>query len=99
MEREFTNLQVDHTLLVAKATDIRLNTITEAIYQRVQQLFGASRNIVGMFTFSDSGEPQAKNALVAAGVELQASFKFNNTSFWDHDGDEACARQFYEMTQ
>ena len=35
MEREFTNLQVDHTLLVAKATDIRLNTISEAIFKRL----------------------------------------------------------------
>ena len=47
-----------------------------------------------MFTFSDSGEPQAAIAVQAAGIQLAAQFKFNNSAMWSTEDGELKTRYF-----
>ena len=38
--------------------------------------------MLGMFTFSDGGEPQGYTAVTAAGIKLSEKFKFNNSAMF-----------------
>ncbi len=38
--------------------------------------------MLGVFTFSDGGEPQGYTAVMAAGIQLAEKFKFNNSAFF-----------------
>ena len=44
--------------------------------------------MLGMFTFSDGGEPQAHTAVTAAGIKLAEKFKFNNSAMFTKLNDD-----------
>ena len=52
--------------------------------------------MLGVFTFSDGGEPQGHTAVAAAGVKLAEKFKFNNSALFASNLDEL-TRQFFAL--
>ena len=53
-----------------------------------------SERVLGMFTFSDGGEPQGYIAVKAAGIKMTDLFKFNNSAMWSSDTEELTAKFF-----
>ena len=50
---------LDYVGLVVKATETRLNPSSKYVYNKIQNLYAEdlSERILGMFTFSDGGDP------------------------------------------
>ena len=54
--------------------------------------------MLGMFTFSDGGEPQGYTAIMAAGIQMADKFKFNNSALFTKTQDEL-THQFFALGQ
>ena len=75
---------LNYMLMIVKATENRLLPSSQFIYSQIQKLFSdnLSDRMLGMFTFSDGGEPQGFTAVKAAGITLAERFKFNNSAMF-----------------
>ena len=93
-------MTLDYLMLVVKATDNRLAKSSKFVYQQIQGLYAKdlSERVVGLFTFSDGGEPKAYEGLKQADIPLKERnrFKFNNSAIWSTSGDEL-TKQFFDM--
>ena len=76
--------QLNYIFMVVKATENWLTQSTKFIYSEIEKLYAEDLvdRILGMFTFSDGGEPQGYTAVTAAGLNLEEKFKFNNSAMF-----------------
>ena len=87
---------LDYVGLVVKATETRLNPSSKYVYNKIQNLYAEdlSERILGMFTFSDGGDPQGYIAVTAEGISMAEKFKFNNSAMWSDKRDDITHRFF-----
>ena len=71
---------LNYILLTVKSTDNRLPPASKYIYDKINNLYASdlSERMMGMFTFSDGGDPAAYQAITAAKIPLKREhiFKF-----------------------
>ena len=82
--------------MVVKSTENKLTASSQWIFEKTTKLYGKdlSDRMLGIFTFSDGGEAQAKIAVDAGGIKLAKTFKFNNSAMWSTDEGELKTRYF-----
>ena len=63
---------LDYICLVVKSTENRVMESTKFVYAQIQNLYAEDLNgrIMGMFTFTDGGEPPAYEAVKASGIDI-----------------------------
>lgn len=91
---------LDYILLTVKASDNRLSHASKFIYSKIQGLYAddLTERVVGMFTFSDGGDPQAFEAVKAAEIPMRERnrFRFNNSATWSKEIDDL-TNQFWTL--
>ena len=87
---------LNYMLLVVKATEMRLTSSSNWIYKQVESLYSEdlAERMLGVFTFSDGGEPLGYTAVTAAGISMGEKFKFNNSAMFSSKLDKGTIEYF-----